>query len=196
MIAKLRGLLDSTGDGWAVIDVAGVGYQVTCTRRTIGWLLSTQPQVEVLVHTNARDNVVELYGFRDAAERTWFRALLTVQGICAKTALATLDALGPVELEQAVASDDTKAITRAEGIGAKAAARIIAELKHSVGNLPTAPNAAQGMEENAYRDAVEALLALGYGRIEAVVALSAAQAEHPDGHAEDLVRHALRTIAR
>ncbi len=196
MIAKLRGLLDSTGDGWAVIDVAGVGYQITCTRRSVGWLLSTQPQVEVLVHTNAPDNVVELYGFRDAAERTWFRALLAVHGIGAKTALATLDALGPVELEQAVASDDTKAITRAEGIGAKAAARIIAELKHSVGNLPTVPNAAQGMEENAYRDAVEALLALGYGRIEAVSALSTAQAEHPDGHAEDLVRLALRTIAR
>lgn len=196
MIAKLRGLLDSTGDGWVVIDVGGVGYQITCTRRTVGWLLSTQPQVEVLVYTSARDNAVELYGFRDASERTWFRALLTVQGIGARTALATLDALGPVELEQAVAADDAKAITRAEGVGAKAAARIIAELKHSVGNLPTAPDAAQGLEENAYRDAVEALLALGYGRIEAVAALSTAQAEQPDGRAEDLVRRALRTIAR
>ncbi len=196
MIAKLRGILDSTGDGWALIDVGGVGYQVTCTRRTLGWLLSARPEAEILVHTSARDNAVELFGFRDDAERSWFRALLAVQGIGAKTALATLDALVPAELEQAVAAGDAKAIARAEGIGAKAASRIIAELKHRVGTLPTAPDAGPGSDANAYRDAVEALVALGYGRLEAVGALSSAQAQHPDVSAEVLVRHALQAIAR
>ncbi len=194
MIAKLRGLLDSTGDGWAVIDVNGVGYAVTCTRRTLGGLLGVQPEVEVLVHTSARDSAVELFGFRDDAERSWFRALLTVQGIGVKTALATLDALAPAELEQAVAAEDAKAIARAEGIGMKAASRIIAELKHRVGTLPTAGGPGAG--ENEYRDAVEALVALGYGRIEAVGALASARAEDPESNAEALVRRALQVIAR
>ena len=196
MIAKLRGLLDSAGEDWAVIDVGGVGYEVTCTRRTLGWLTEAQPDAEVLVHTSARDNAVELFGFRDEAERSWFRALLTVQGIGAKTALATLDALGPVELEQAVAAGDAKAITRAHGIGARAAGRIVAELRHRVGDVPTIVDDGQGAGGSVYRDAVDALVALGYGRIEAVGALSNVQAEHPDGSAEDLVRQALRAIAR
>lgn len=196
MIAKLRGLLDSSGEDWAVIDVGGVGYQVTCTRRTLGWLLDTRPDAEVLVHTSARENAVELIGFRDEAERGWFRALLTVQGIGAKTALATLDALGPAELEKAVAASDVKAITRAHGIGARAASRIVTELRHRVDAVPTSVDEGPGSVGGVYRDAIDALVALGYGRIEAVEALSGVQAEHPDGSAEVLVRHALRAIAR
>ena len=196
MIAKLRGLLDSTGEDWAVIDVGGVGYEVTCTRRTLGWLMEAQADTEVLVHTSARDNAVELFGFRDEAERSWFRALLTVQGIGAKTALATLDALGPAELEQAVATGDVKAITRAHGIGARAAGRIAAELRHRVGALPTVDEGGPGAGASVRRDAVDALIALGYSRVEAVGALSSMQAENPDGSAEDLVRLALRAIAR
>lgn len=196
MIAKLRGFLDSTGEDWAVIDVGGVGYEVTCTRRTLGWLMEAQRDAEVLVHTSARDNAVELFGFRDEAERSWFRALLTVQGIGAKTALATLDALGPAELEQALAAGDVKAITRAHGIGARAAGRIVAELRHRVGDVPTIGEDGQGAGGSVYREAVDALVALGYGRIEAVGALSSVQSEHPNGSAEDLVRRALRAIAR
>lgn len=196
MIAKLRGLLDSTGEDWAVIDVGGVGYAVTVTRRTLGWLMETQPDAEVLVHTSARDNAVELFGFRDEAERSWFRALLTVQGIGAKTALATLDALGPAELERALAAGDVKAITRAHGIGGRAAGRIVAELRHRVGEVPTIVDDGQGAGGSVYRDAVDAMVALGYGRIEAVGALSRVQAEHSDGSAEDLVRQALRAITR
>jgi len=196
MIAKLRGLLDSSGEDWAVIDVGGVGYQITCTRRTLGWLFDARPEAEVLVHTSARDNAVELFGFRDEAERGWFRALLTVQGIGAKTALATLDALGPAELEKAVAAGDVKAITRAHGIGARAASRIVAELRHHVEAVPTAADDGSAADESVYRDAVHALVALGYGRIEAVEAVSRVQAEHSDERAEDLVRLALRAIGR
>ncbi len=196
MIAKIRGLLDATGVGWAVVDVAGVGYQVACTSRTLNWLVNTQPEVELLVHTSARDHAIELFGFRDEAERAWFRALLTVQGIGAKTALAVLDALGPAELEQAIAADDSKAVVRAEGVGAKAASRIIAELKHRITSLAKVTDSAQKPGDHAYRDAVEAMVALGYGRLEAVAALTATQADHPEGQAEELVKHALRTIGR
>ena len=180
-----------------MIDVGGVGYQVTCTRRTLGWLLDTRPEAEVLVHTSARENALELIGFRDEAERGWFRALLTVQGIGAKTALATLDALGPAELEKAVVASDVKAITRAHGIGARAASRIVAELRHRVGSRADL-RLTRDLEPvgGVYRDAVDALVALGYSRIEAVEALSGVQAEHPDASAEELVRHALRAIGR
>ena len=196
MIAKLRGFLDSTGEDRAVIDVGGVGYEVTCTRRTLGWLMETHADVEVLVHTSARDHAVELFGFRDEAERSWFRSLLTVQGIGAKTALATLDALGPADLERAVAAGDVKAIARAHGIGARAAGRIAAELRHRVGTLPIMDEDGSGAGGRVHRDAVDALVALGYGRIEAVGAVSSVRAEHPDGSAEELVRFALRAIAR
>lgn len=196
MIAKLRGRLDSAGEDWAVIDAAGVGYQVACTRRTLASLAGAGGEVEVHVHTLMRDSAIQLYGFADAAEQSWFQALLTVQGVGAKTALGVLDALPPAELERALVTEDAAAVAAAEGVGRKGAARIVAELRDRVGAMPAAAPA--GEADGTWRDALDALVALGYGRTEALDALSAATgAEGAGGRgAPELVRLALRQLAR
>ena len=103
MIAKLRGRLDSSGPNWAVIDVAGVGYLVFCSSRTLDRLPKTG-EAQVLVVTHVREDHIHLYGFADAEERDWFRLLTKVQGVGARVALALLSAASPGELLQAVAA--------------------------------------------------------------------------------------------
>jgi len=87
VIAKLSGLVDATGDGWAVVDVGGVGYLVFCSSRTLS-RLTIGEAVRLLVETHVREDAILLYGFAETAEREWFRMLTTVQGVGAKAALA------------------------------------------------------------------------------------------------------------
>ena len=86
MIAKLKGVVDSVGDGWTIIDVGGVGYLVFCSGRTLGRLAEGEV-VEIMVETHVREDHIHLYGFADAVERDWFRLLTTVQGVGVKVAL-------------------------------------------------------------------------------------------------------------
>ena len=141
MIGKLTGLVDSSGDDWALIDVSGVGYQVFSSRRTLGRLPVRGDPVSLLIETHVREDHIHLYGFIDQAERDWFRLLGTVQGVGAKMALAILSALSPEELIQAIAAQDKTLLTRASGVGPKLAGRVVAELKDKVGNLALGPAA-------------------------------------------------------
>ena len=87
MIAKLNGVVDATGEGWAIIDVGGVGYLVFCSGRTLAHLTAGAP-VRLWIDTLMREDAIHLYGFADVTEREWFRLLNTVQGVGAKAALA------------------------------------------------------------------------------------------------------------
>ena len=88
MIAKLTGILDSTGDDWAVLDVGGVGYLIFCSARTLAALLEMGETVSLNIETHVREDHIHLFGFMEDVERDWFRLLLTVQGVGAKVALA------------------------------------------------------------------------------------------------------------
>lgn len=204
MIAKLKGLVDSTGDGFAVVDVAGVGYLVFCSNRTLGRLAPGEA-AEVLVETHVREDHIHLYGFVEAAERDWFRLLTTVQGVGARVALGILSVLAPDELVRAVAAQDKVPLTRAAGVGPKLAGRVVSELKDKVGGLalgsaaavegPAVPAAAQA-PASATADAVSALVNLGYGRSEALGAV--AHASGKLGHEADvaaLIRGGLAELA-
>ena len=179
MIAKLTGRVDQTGEGWAVIDVAGVGYLVFCSGRTLA-RTETGGMVSLLIETMVGDDHIHLYGFADPAERQWFRFLDKVQGVGAKVALSILTVLEPMALARAIAAQDRAALTRAPGVGPKLAQRILGELKDKAGNilLPaelaasggTAP--AQAGLAGPLADAVSALVNLGYGRSEAFGAIS------------------------
>ncbi len=192
MIAKLRGRLDSSGPNWAVIDVAGVGYLVFCSARTLDRLPKTG-EAQLLVVTHVREDHIHLYGFADAAEREWFSLLQGVQGVGAKVALGVLSALSPDELARAVAANDKAALARAPSVGPKLAQRIAAELRDKIGAiaLSDAPAPAQGPD----REAVSALVNLGYRPAEAASAVQAARA---DGAAElaELIRGGLKELAR
>ena len=198
MIAKLTGMVDSTGEGWAVIDVSGVGYLVFCCGRTLT-RLTVGERVSLLIETDMREDRIHLYGFAEAVERDWFRLLTTVQGVGSKVALAILTVLTPDDLVAAIAAADRTAVSRASGVGAKLAGRIISELKDKVGTLAlgpaamAAPGAAGG---GATADAVSALVNLGYSASQALTAVSgAARAAGPEATAEGLIRAALVELA-
>jgi len=184
MIGKLTGQVDSAGEDWALIDVAGVGYHVFCSRRSLERLPPGSGPVALLVETHVREDHIHLYGFVDQAERDWFRLLCTVQGVGARMALSILSVLSPQDLIQAIAAQDKAQLTRAGGVGPKLASRILVELKDKAGNLALGPAAAAvplngsggggGGLGRAAEDAVSALVNLGYGRSEAFGAVAQA----------------------
>jgi Holliday junction DNA helicase RuvA len=180
MIGKLTGLLDSTGEGWAMIDVGGVGYVVYASARTLSQLPARGGTVSLLIETHVREDHIHLYGFAGQDERDWFRLLSTVQGVGARMALSILSVLPPQELTMALASQDKTLLTRASGVGPKLAQRILTELKDKAGGMSLGPAAmANGEAAGAAAagpadDAVSALVSLGYRRSEAFGAVSQA----------------------
>src|SRR6185437_8120478 len=169
--------------------VGGVGYLVFCSTRTIGRLPPPGAAARLLIETHVREDHIHLYGFADAAEREWFRRLTTVQGVGARLALAILSTTAPEQLTLSIQAQDKAALTRAEGVGPKLAARIVNELRDKISGIAaiTAPAglgpAALAGETGAAADAVSALVNLGYRRTEAFGAVAAA-AQRLGGGAE------------
>ncbi len=202
MIAKLKGLLDETGSDWAVIDVAGVGYLVHCSSKTLAALGDAGEACTVYTDLQVSENDMRLLGFAEAAERDWFRLLTQVQGVGSKVALAILSALSTGEVQQACANGDAATVARAQGVGPKLASRIVNELKEKAGALPgsgysgdsvTSVNTPAGKTS---ADAVSALENLGFKSAVAARAVATAQGELGDGASEgELIRVALKRAA-
>jgi holliday junction DNA helicase RuvA len=198
MIAKLSGRVDGAGDGWVVVDVGGVGYLVFCSGRTLARL---EPGTATSLHveTQVREDAIQLFGFLDAVEREWFRLLTTVQGVGAKVALAILTVLAPADLALAIAAGDRAALSRAAGVGPRLAARIASELKDKAapigqGGMATALRV-PGMADDT-RDAVAALVNLGFAPGEALTAIAAAAGRLGEAPGvEALIRDGLARLA-
>jgi len=201
LIAKLSGIVDSTGSDWVVVDVGGVGYLAFCSGRTLAALPAAGSPVSLLVETHVREDHIHLYGFLDAADRDWFRLLTTVQGVGARVALAVQSVLSATDLMQAVLIQDKTPLTRASGVGPKLAGRIVAELKDKVGGISLAAPAAAiadaaAVEGGPVADAVSALVNLGYRRAEAFGAVAhAARQLGPDAGIEALIRAGLKELS-
>jgi holliday junction DNA helicase RuvA len=213
VIARLKGIVEALGEDWAVIDVGGVGYLVSCSGRTLARLRLGEAAV-LAVETWVREDAIQLFGFLENAERDWFRLLTTVQGVGAKVALAILTVAAPDQLMRTIAAQDRAILTRASGVGPKLAARILAELKDKAGRIALGGGAAAGVpplpaegalaaspvplaEGGAIEDAVSALVNLGYRRIEAFEAVGAAVREAGEtASAPELIRAALRRLGR
>lgn len=204
MIGKLKGIVDSSGEDWVVIDVGGVGYHVTCSRRTLQNLPASGGAVTLSIETKVSDEAIRLIGFESDAERDWFRLLLGVQGVGTRVALGVLGTLAPADLARAIALDDRKAISAAPGVGAKVAARIAAELKDKAPEgaslavmLETPVNGAAVPPAAPMRDAVSALVNLGYPQAQAAGAVAAAAKGLDEAAtAEQLIRQGLKELAR
>ena len=196
MIARLSGLLAETGADSVIIDVAGVGYLVQCSGRTLDSLGPIGGEVLVLTELQVREDAWTLFGFGSTAERDSFRALTSIQGVGGRLALAILSALSPDELARAVAQDDKAMIGRANGVGPKLAARIANELQGKLG-VTGLGGAAAAPRAGAAADALSALANLGFRPAEASAAVNAAQDElGPDAGLDALVRLALRKAAK
>jgi Holliday junction DNA helicase RuvA len=206
MIAWLKGVVRDLGAGYAVIDVNGVGYLVSASGRTLGTLQMNQPAT-LHIETVVREDALLLYGFRDTAERDWFRLLQTVQGVGGRVALALLSVLTPDQLVQAIASGDKNALARADGVGPKLAVRLLTELKDKVAGLAlgamarTTPSVSPSVETGGTveAEAVSALVNLGYGRSDAFAAVVKLAQQQRDAGAEptlaDLIRAGLKALS-
>ena len=197
MIAKLTGQLDDTGPDWAVIDVAGVGYLVHASAKTLAALGGRGEAVAVFTDLQVSENDLRLIGFASAGERDWFRLLTGVQGVGSKVALAILSALSTEDLQRACAGGDAAMVARAQGVGPKLAGRIVNELKDKAGGLPSAPGVAAAPPPGSVSaDAVSALQNLGFKPAVAASAVARAVEELGDGAGlNELVRVALKRAA-
>ncbi len=204
MIGKLTGRVDHVSLNAVIVDVGGVGYEVTVGTRTLTSLPPVGEIVSLAIDTYVREDEIRLYGFATEHDRAWFRALQTVQGVGAKVALAVLGTLSTTDLANAVALQDKAQVSRAPGVGPKVAARIVAELKDKMPTLAPAIRPDGGLapvatlpEGLAARDAVSALTNLGYAHGEAAAAISAAIGKAGrDARPEDLIRLGLKELAQ
>ena len=196
MIAKLTGTLDDFGADWAVIDVAGVGYLVHASAKTLSALGVRGDPAMVFTDLQVSENDMRLIGFASGEERAWFRLLTGVQGVGSKMALAVLSALAVEELQRACAGGDAAQVARAQGVGPKLAARIVNELRDKAGILPAGPGGSPAISlpaGSASADAVSALQNLGFKPPVAAQAVAGALEELGDGAVlNDLVRVALK----
>ena len=196
MIARLSGILAETAADSAVIDVAGVGYLVHLSGRTLAAIGAVGGEVVIPTELQVREDAWTLFGFGSTAERDAFRSLTGIQGVGGRLALAILSILSPDELARAVAQDDKAMIGRANGVGPKLAARIANELKGKLGVTGLA-GAAPAPRAGAAADALSALANLGFKPAEASAAVNAAQEElGPDAGLDALVRLALRKASK
>ncbi len=200
MIASLAGLLAAVEADRCTLEVGGVGYLVFASTRTLASLPHPPALARVLVETQVREDAITLYGFADSAERDWFRALTTLQGVGAKVALAVLSALSPRDLVAAISAGDRTSITRVAGVGPRLADRILAELRSKVALLPagSAANAMPGMAApvgSLEDDALRALGGLGFRRGEALGVVTAVASRLGSAATLDaLIRESLREL--
>ena len=208
MIAKLYGVVDSFDTETVILNVGGVGYLVFASSRTLSRLPPVGQNAVMLIETVVKEDSITLYGFVDENEKRYFKLLTTVQGVGAKVALALLSAFSPDELGAAIASGDSKAVTRANGVGAKIATRIVNELKDKIGtsallsvnSLPAGGGTVvtSALSSNAIpaAEAISALCNLGYQKMDVTALVLRIAAENGDDDTAALIKKALKELAK
>jgi len=205
MIGKLKGVIDSYGEDFVIIDVGGVGYAVHCSARTLQALPAPGEPAVLSIETHVREDQIRLFGFLSDAEREWFRLLQTVQGVGARVALSVLGTLKVADLATAVAMRDKATVARSPGVGPKVAERIVTELKDKapayVAVDPAVIRLSGAIEEKRapqpVADAISALVNLGYGQPQAAAAIAAAMKDAGEGaDAARLIRLGLRELSK
>ena len=211
MIGKLSGRIGYRGSDHVLIEVAGVGYLVYVSERTLAALPGAGEAASLYTDLLVREDLLQLFGFPTLAEKEWHRLLMGVQGIGAKASMAILGVLGPDGVAQAIALGDWSAVKAAPGVGPKIAQRVVNELKGKAPAMMALPGetlaAAVGDTDaviepvavapasSAQADAMSALGNLGYGPGEAARAVAEAARETPDAEASALIRAALKRLA-
>jgi holliday junction DNA helicase RuvA len=195
MIAHLRGKLIHIQPGQAIVEAAGVGYDVTISVPTFTALPSVGHEAALHIHTVVREDQIALFGFLEREEKRLFERLITVTGVGPKLAITILSGLSSERTVQAIRSQDHAQLTRIPGVGKKLAERLVVELKDKLDDFAVAP-APSSVRGPATEDVLSALVNLGYQRLAAekavgqVVAKDAALAGDFDG----LFRGALKVI--
>lgn len=193
MIGRLSGTVVAKQPPQIIVDVGGVGYEVDVPMSTFYALPATGERVQLATHYVVREDAHLLFGFATEEERAAFRQLIKVTGIGPKVALAVLSGLSVAELNQAIAMQDVKRLTRIPGIGNKTAERLLLELKGKVVATAGGKSAAPAAVASPADDVTNALLALGYSEKEAAAACRELPADLP---LNDAIRQALKALSK
>ncbi len=179
MIAYVHGVIEDVSEDNVVIDVNGIGYNVRISADTASRLPGEGESVRLYTYTLVREDAFQLYGFLTRNDLNIFKQCITVNGIGPKGALAILSVMDADSLRYAIMAGDTKAISRAPGIGARTAERLILDLKDKIkiddvliGKEIAATASLHTADTPQKKEAVEALVSLGYGQTESVKAVN------------------------
>ena len=209
MFYYIEGKLAHLDYGFAVLDANGVGYKLTITQTTYEAMpphlsVSEAPIVRLYTYMAVREDGIELFGFATESELEAFKLLITVSGVGPKAAIAILSVFSPDKLFITIMNEDTKAIAKANGIGAKTAARIVLELKDKVSksytesvSIPKTSTTNRNSEPigtSKLSDAQSALLVLGYTKAEVISALRGVDISNKE--TDDIIRLALKNLSR
>jgi Holliday junction DNA helicase RuvA len=195
MIAHLRGKLIHKEPGQAILDCAGVGYDVTISVPTFTSLPSVGTEASLHIHTQVSDDAIALFGFLDLVEKRLFERLITVSGVGPKLAIKMLSGLSSERTVQAIRAQDHAQLTRIPGVGKKLAERLVVELKDKLDDFAVAPTPTT-VQGAAVDDVLSALVNLGYQRPAAEKAIEQAAAKDKSVAADfdALFRAALKLI--
>jgi Holliday junction DNA helicase RuvA len=195
MIGWLNGqIVDKHQPGRLVLDVNGVGYDVETSLNTFFQLESANKSIGLHIHTVVREDALLLYGFLDKEERSLFRALIKVNGIGPKMAMAILSSISPTEFVQCIQQENAALLTKLPGIGKKTAERLVVEMRDSIKQFGVSETAvSKSSSMRAQDEAISALEALGYKPQEAQKVVN----KIDDGlkTCEQLIREALQILA-
>ncbi len=196
MIGFLRGTLESKRPQIILVDVNGVGYQLTVPLSTYEQLPEVGSDIKVFTHLRVREIALDLYGFLSVEERTLFEHLLTVADVGPKTAITILSGMRPMEIRAAIISKNAEALRGIPGVGKKTAERLVVELKDKLGVLEEAAMASSRMDGRVMEDATAALVALGYTMGVVRQAVRKAAGELPDrATVQDVIKASLRQLS-
>lgn len=201
MYAYIKGKLEYKHGDFIVVEAGGIGYRIHTALSTIEAVGQAGSEVRIFTHLYVREDIMSIYGFASQEELGMFELLITVSGVGPKAAISMISAVSPSKFGLSVITDDAKSLTKAQGVGAKLAQRIILELKDKIKKEQLV--AAGGLnEEKAFfggenakvSEAISALMVLGYTPLEASKAVSAV---HSDGiDLESLIKTALKGLVR
>lgn len=198
MIAQLRGRISEKHPNRIVVDVNGVGYDVSVPLSTFYGLGELGSEIALRIHTHVREDALSLFGFATKLEQQLFERLIGVSGIGPKVGLAVLSGIEPADLIRAIEREDIARLTAIPGVGKKTAERIVLELKDRLPRAEiAAPSGAGAVESPVLKDDVlSALINLGYHRPLAEKAVESAVRATPDGDFKGTLKQALRELAR
>ena len=198
MIHFVRGKLDETGTDYIVLDNHGIGYLIYVPSSVLEELPPIGETIRIFTYMYVREDQMTLYGFLTRDDLHIFKLLIGVSGIGPKGALGILSTISPNQLRFAIMAGDSKAISKAPGIGAKTAQKLIIELKdklklEDVFEEESTPSGTAVLDHNAEKEAMMALVSLGYSESEAFKALKKIDAT-PDMDSETLLKLALKQM--
>lgn len=199
MIYSLTGELTYIGDQFLVVECGGVGFKCFTSVATAANAGRIGDQIRLYTYLSVKEDALALYGFKTENELRAFKLLISVSGVGPKAAVSILSEMSADKLALAVAAGDTKAITRANGVGKKIAERIVLELKDKMAGVTLSSSessvsaAASVAEDSPAGEAVAALVALGFSKSDAAAAVGAMDSSLP---ADEMIRQGLRQLSK